>query len=99
MNLFLVLIIPATNDVMIPAVKLMYVSDPTENPMIPPIPVDTVPMYGPNRIPMIGAIIAAAVIAAPGIPIIGEILMKPRIAYNEAKIAANAASLLVSLKL
>jgi len=39
----------------------------------------SIPIYGPSRIPIKGAIIEAAVIACPGRPMIGEIFKKPEI--------------------
>ena len=84
------LIIPAQKAAAIPANRLGGLIEPTEKPITPPKDVDRVPTYGPSRIPMIGAIIAAAVIPCWDRPIIGEILMKPRTAYSAVKTAVRA---------
>jgi len=77
---FPVFIIPAQKVVAMPDAKLRYDRDPRKNPIVPPRNADSVPMYGPRSNPIIGAIMAAAVIACPGRPIIGEIFRKPKIA-------------------
>jgi len=51
------------------------------------------PKYGPRIIPIIGAVIAAAVMALPGNPIIGEIGRKPKTAYRAVKQTVKAISL------
>ena len=96
-SLLLVLIIPAQKAVGMPAAKLGELSAFRERPMTPPKKVDNVPRYGPRRIPMIGATIAAAVIPCGDSPIIGEILIKPRMAYNAVKTVVKATSFVLSL--
>jgi hypothetical protein len=87
---FFSLIIPAQKAAAIPANRLGGLIELTEKPTTPPRDVDKVPTYGPSRIPIIGAIIAAAVIPCWDNPIIGEILMKPKTAYSAVKTAVRA---------
>jgi hypothetical protein len=85
--------IPAHKAVKTPAKRLGGEKEPAKKPIIPPKIVDNVPTYGPRIMPIIGAAIAAAVIALPGKPIIGEIGKEPRTAYNAAEQAVKAAFL------
>jgi hypothetical protein len=85
--------IPAHKVVKAPAKRLGGEKEPAKNPIIPPKTADNVPTYGPRITPIIGAAIAAAVIALPGKPIIGEMGKKPRTAYKAAKQAVKAAFL------
>ncbi len=80
MSLFPFLSVPAQKAAVMPEAKLWYESEPKKKPMVPPRNAESVPMYGPSSIPKIGAMMAAAVIACPGRPIIGEIFMKPKTA-------------------
>jgi len=54
-------------------------------------------MYGPRRKPIIGAVIAAAVMLLPTAPNIGKIGTDPRTAYNAVKHAMSATSFAVNL--
>jgi hypothetical protein len=57
------------------------------------------PKNGPSTTPIIGAMNAAAVMALPGKPIIGEIGMNPKMAYNAAKHIVKEISLVLSFRL
>lgn len=67
--------------------------------MIPPRAADKVPMYGPRIIPIIGAVIAAAVIKLLVDPSIWKIGIVAKMAYNAVKQITRAKSLVVSLLL
>lgn len=90
---------PATADVTIPDKKLGGEKTPRKNPMAPPKSVDNMPKYGPSTTPINGAVIAAAVMALPGKPIIGEIGINPKIAYNAVKHTVRAMLLVLSARL
>lgn len=62
-----------------PEMKLGGEIEPENMPMVPPRNVENAPRYDPRIVPIIGAIMAAAVTVWPGKPIIGEILRKPKI--------------------
>jgi len=79
--------------------KLGGEKEPAKNPIIPPKIVDNMPRYGPRNMPIIGAIIAAAVMALPGNPIIGEIGRKLKIAYKAVKQTVKAISLALNFLL
>jgi len=84
---------PAHKAARTPETKLGGEKEPAKNPIIPPKIVDNVPMYGPRIIPIIGAMIAAAVMVLPGKPTIGEIDRKPKATYKAVKQTVKAASL------
>jgi hypothetical protein len=86
---------PAIVEATMPEKKLGGEKIPAKNPIAPPKIVDSIPKYGPNIMPTTGAVIAAAVTALPGSPIIGEMAMKPKTAYNAAKQIVKAISLAV----
>ena len=93
----LVCVAPAAKAANIPEARLEGEKEPREKPIIPPRNVDSVPMYGPRSIPMMGAIIAAAVIAWPDRPIIGEIFRKPKTTYKAVNVTLRAVSFVLSL--
>lgn len=70
---------PAKTAVATPDTKLGGEKDVAKNnPIIPPKIVDIMPRYGPRMIPIIGAVIAAKVMALLGRPIIGKAGMKEK---------------------
>jgi len=87
---------PAHEAAMTPEMKLGGEKEPTKNPTIPPKIVDSMPKYGPRIMPIIGAVIAAAVMAFPSNPIIGNIGRNPKTAYKAAKQTVKAKSFVVS---
>lgn len=89
-------IIPAKSAVTMPDAKLDGEKCPAENPIAPPRSVDNMPRYGPRIIPIIGAVIAARVMALLGKPIIGKTGMKEKQAYKAVKHMIRATSLAVS---
>lgn len=90
---------PATPDVTMPDKKLGGEKTPRKKPMAPPKSVDNMPKYDPSTTPTNGAVIAAAVMALPGKPIIGEIGINPKIAYNAVKHTVRATLLVLSARL
>lgn len=90
---------PAHKATVMPETKLGGEKEPTKNPMIPPKVVDNMPKYGPRIMPIIGAVIAAAVMALPGNPIIGEIGRKPKTTYKAVKQTVKAMSFVLSFLL
>jgi hypothetical protein len=90
---------PAHNAAIVPETKLNGDTEPTKNPSNPPKNADKVPKYIPRIIPISGAIIAAAVTAFPGNPIIGEIGIKQKITYRAVKQIAKAISFVVNFLL
>ncbi|MDI6904913.1 MAG: hypothetical protein QMD13_05435 [Candidatus Bathyarchaeia archaeon] len=68
-----------------------------KSPTIPPKSVDNMPRYGPRIIPIIGAVIAAKVMAPPCKPTIGKAGMKEKYVYKAVKHMSKATSLVVSL--
>jgi hypothetical protein len=87
---------PAHKVAKTPETRLGGEKEPKKNPIIPPKNADNAPMYGPKIMPIIGAIIAAAVIACPDNPIIGEIFKKPKTTYNAVKQTIKPTSLAIS---
>jgi hypothetical protein len=85
-------IIPAHKAAKTPETKLSGEKVPTNNPITPPRIVDKVPMYIPSIMPIIGAMIAAAVMVLPGKPIIGEMDRKPKTTYKAVKQTVKATS-------
>jgi hypothetical protein len=79
--------------------KLGGEKTPRKKPMAPPKSVDNMPKRDPSTTPINGAVIAAAVMAVPGKPIIGEIGINPKIAYNAVKHAVKAMLLVLSARL
>jgi hypothetical protein len=63
---------------------------------IPPKSVDNMPRYGPRIIPIIGAAIAAKVMAPLGKPIIGKAGMKEKQVYKAVKHVSKATSFVSS---
>jgi hypothetical protein len=59
---------PAHKDAIIPETKLGGKKEPAKKLMTPPRVADIAPMYGPRSIPIIGAVIAAAVMLLLGTP-------------------------------
>jgi len=90
---------PAHKTAKTPETRLGGEKQPKKKPITPPKNADKVPTYGPRRMPIIGAMIAAAVIVWPGKPIIGEIGRKPKTRYNAVEQTIKLASLAVSLLL
>jgi len=88
---------PAKIAVMIPDAKLGGEKCPAKNPTAPPNSVDNIPMYGPRIIPIMGAVIAAKVMALLGKPTIGKAGMKEEIVYNAAKHVSKPTSFDFSL--
>ena len=87
---------PAKTVVTMPATKLSGEKCPAENASAPPKSVDSIPRYGPSIIPIIGAVIAARVMALLGKPIIGKAGMKEKHVYKAVKHMIKATSLAVS---
>ena len=83
---------PAKTAVTMPAPKLGGEKCPAENPTAPPKRVDNMPRFGPRIIPIIGAVIAAKVMALLGKPIIGKAGMKEKYAYKAVKHVSKAIS-------
>jgi hypothetical protein len=88
---------PAHKAAKMPDAKLGEENEPPKNPIVPPKIVDMLPMYGPNSIPINGAVIEAAVMVLPGKPIIGEIGRNDKSVYNAVKQMVKAISLVFSL--
>lgn len=68
---------------------------PAKNVIVPPRVADNAPIHGPRRKPIIGAVIAAAVMLLLGMPSIRKIGMDPRTAYKAVKHAISATSFAV----
>lgn len=84
---------PAKTAVTMPATKLGGKKvGAKKSPTIPPKNVDNMPRYGPRIIPIIGAVIAAKVMAPPSKPTIGKAGMKERYAYKAVKHVIKATS-------
>lgn len=92
-------IIPAKKAVTMPEIKLGYDKEPRKNPIVPPRKVAVAPQYAPITMPMIGAVIAAAVIVCPGSPIIGDIFRKLKTVYRAANVIVWASSLVARVVL
>ena len=88
---------PAKTAVTMPATRLggKKVGE-KKSPTIPPKSVDNMPRYGPRIIPIIGAVIAAKVMAPPCKPTIGKAGMKEKHVYKAEKHMSKATSLAVS---
>jgi hypothetical protein len=82
-----------------PETKLGGKKEPAKKLIIPPRVADKVPMYGPRSIPIIGAVIAAAVMFWLGIPRIRKIGIAAKTAYNAVKHMIRATSFAASLVL
>jgi hypothetical protein len=68
---------PAKTAATMPETKLGGEKEAAKNnPIVPPKIVENKPRYGPRIIPIIGAVIAASVIALVGKPIMGKAGMK-----------------------
>jgi len=93
---FPVQIKPAHDAAATPETRLEGEKEPIKNPATPPKKADSAPMYGPKMTPITGATMAAAVIACPGKPIIGDIFRKPKTTYNAVKHTVRASSFAVS---
>jgi hypothetical protein len=77
---------PAKTAVIMPAAKLGANKVGVKKSLtIPPKRADSMPMYGPSIIPIIGAVIAARVMAPPCKPIIGKAGMKEKYVYKAVK--------------
>ena len=88
---------PAMKADVIPAAKLGGENgEAKNNPRVPPNVVDKTAKYGPNTIPIIGAIIEAKVMAAPDNPTMGKAGIKHRIVYRAEKQIIRAKSFAVS---
>jgi len=88
--------IPAKTAVTMPATKLSGEKCPAENASAPPRSVDNMLRYGPSIIPIIGAAIAARVMALLGKPIIGKAGMKEKYVYKAVKHVSRAISFAVN---
>lgn len=89
---------PAKNAVTMPDTKLGGKKGAAKkSPTIPPKSVDNMPRYDPRIIPIIGAVIAAKVMAPPCEPIIGKAGMKQKYVYKAVKHMIRATSLAFSL--
>jgi hypothetical protein len=82
---------PEHKAVTTPETKLGGEKAPAKEAMVPPRIVDNAPMYGPSIMPIVGAIIAAAVMVLLGKPIIGDMGMKPKTVYKAVKHTIKAA--------
>lgn len=87
---------PAKTAVMMPATKLGGEKCPAEKAIAPPRSVDSMLRYDPSIIPIIGAVIAARVMALLDKPIIGNAGMKERYVYSAVKHVSRAISFAVS---
>jgi hypothetical protein len=88
---------PAKTVVTMPATKLGgKKAGAKKSPTIPPRSVDSMPKYGPSIIPIIGAVIAARVIAPPCKPIIGKAGVKEKYVYKAVKHVSRATSFAVN---
>jgi hypothetical protein len=76
---------PEQNAVTTPETKLGGEKAPAKEAIVPPKRVENAPMNGPSIMPIIGAIIAAAVMVFPGKPIIGDMGMKQKTVYRAVK--------------
>ena len=84
--------IPAHKAAKKPEKRLGGEKEVAKNPIIPPNIADKAPRYVPRSMPIIGAIIAAAVMVLPGNPIMGEIDKKPKTTYKAVKQTVKATS-------
>jgi len=88
---------PAKTAVTMPAAKLGANKMGAKKSLtIPPKSADSMPTYGPRIIPIIGAVIAARVMAPPCKPIIGKAGMKEKYVYKAVKHMSRAISFAVS---
>lgn len=88
---------PAKTAVIMPATKLGGKKvGAKKSPTIPPKSVDSMPRYGPRIIPIIGAVIAARVMAPPCKPTIGKAGMKEKYVYKAVKHMSKATSFAVN---
>lgn len=76
---------PEQNAVTTPETKLGGEKAPEKEAIVPPKRVENAPVNGPSIMPIIGAIIAAAVMVLPGKPIIGDMGMKQKAVYRAVK--------------
>lgn len=84
---------PAKTAVTIPDTKLGgKKAGAKKSPTIPPKSVDNMPRYGPRIIPIIGAVIAARVMAPPCKPTIGKAGIKEKYVYKAEKHMTKATS-------
>jgi len=87
---------PAHNDANIPETKLGGKKEPAKKLMIPPKVADMTPMYGPRSMPIIGAVIAAAVIFLLGTPNTWNSGIDAKTAYKAVKHMIKATSFVES---